>query len=184
MNPRGLLPSLAVSLCAFAPLAHSADAGVQEALDRAAIGNVIAGAMLAYDRKDGQGFSAFFAPDGEMRIEIRPNPVVFRRAALLNMFSEETLPGASTDPRFVFTRSHLKLAVGENWHLVTNSYIKLVGPDKALHWAYWSWVVPAAKAGAPPALTEMGNYRDELVKINGAWFFSKHAVTFGPLKLE
>jgi hypothetical protein len=30
----------------------------------------------------------------------------------------------------------------------------------------------------------MGNYRDELVKINGTWLFSKRAVTFGPLKLE
>lgn len=174
---------IAVGLCAFAPMARSANLA-QEAVDRAEIGNVVAGAMLAYDRKDGEDFSSYFAPDGEMRIEIKPNPVVFKGAALRNMFSEDTLPGVSTDRRFVFTRSHLKLAVGENRHLVTNSYIKLIGPDKALHWAYWSWVLPAEQAGASAAVTEMGNYRDELVKVNGKWLFSKRAITFGPLKPE
>jgi len=173
----------AAGWCAFASTARAAD-WAQEAVDRAEISNVIAGAMLAYDRKDGEDFSSYFAPDGEMRIEIKPNPVVFKGAALRNIFLEDTLPGASTDHRFIFTRSHLKLSVGESRHLVTNSYIKLVGPTKALHWAYWSWVLPAEQAGTPASVTEMGNYRDELVKVNGKWLFSKRAITFGPLKPE
>jgi len=183
MKLAGWLMSLVVAWCASMPSVRAADAAVQEALDRAAIANLIAGAMLAYDRKDGAAFSACFAPDGELRIDVKPNPVVIKRAALANIFSEPPVPSASADRRFVFTRSGLKLAVGENWHLVNNSYIKLVAPDKAMHWAYWSWVVPAEQAGAPPTV-EMGNYRDELVKINGAWLFSKRAVTFGPLKPE
>jgi hypothetical protein len=183
MKFSSLLMHAAASFCVFTSAARAADIA-QEAVDRAEISNVIAGAMLAYDRKDGEDFSSYFAPDGEMRIEIKPDPVVFKAAALRNMFLEETLPGASADPRFVFTRSHLKLAVGESRHLVTNSYIKLVGPTKALHWAYWSWVLPAEQAGMPVSVTEMGNYRDELVKVNGKWLFSKRAITFGPLKPE
>jgi hypothetical protein len=149
MKLASLLMSVAVAWCASAPLTHSADAGVQEALDRAAIANLIAGAMLAYDRKDGKEFSAYFAPDSELRIDIKPNPVVIKRAALPNIFSEAPVPGASTDRRFVFTRSGLKLAVGDNWHLVSNSYIKLVGPDKAMQWAS-GLVVPRTAAHHRP----------------------------------
>jgi hypothetical protein len=154
---------------------------VQEALDAVAINNVLALAMFAYDRQDAVAFLACFAPGGELRIDVKPKPVVLTGAAIGKIFMDsERLPNASADLRFVFTRQGLKLAVGENRHLVTSSYIERIAPDRARHFAYWSWALPGEN-GAPVSITEMGNYRDELVKVDGRWLLSRRVVSFGAL---
>ena len=169
---------------AVAMTAHAAAPSgerVQEALDAVDINNVLALAMFAYDRQDAVAFLACFAPGGEFRIDVKPKPVVFTGAAIGKIFlTSERLQNASTDRRFVFTRQGLKLAEGENRHLVTSSYIERIAPDRARHYAYWSWALPG-NDGAPVSITEMGNYRDELVKIDGRWLISRRVVSFGVL---
>jgi SnoaL-like domain len=155
---------------AVAMTANAAGPGgerVQEALNAVDINNVLALVMFAYDRQDAVAFLAFFAPGGELRIDVKPKPVVLTGAAIGKIFlTGERLQNASADRRFVFTRQGLKLAVGENRHVVTSSHIERVAPDQARHYVYWSWALPGEN-GAPVSNAEMGNYRDELVKVDG-----------------
>jgi hypothetical protein len=137
---------------------------------------IIAGAMLAYDRKDGKN-GAFFAPTARLRIDIKPDPVVIKQRC--PTFSRHLCPAppmivGSFHPQRSEAGGGRELAPGKQQLIKLLARQTCIGPTE----------LSGARRTSRRRRPVMGNYRDELVKINGTWLFSKRAVTFGRLKLE
>lgn len=116
--------------------------------------------IFAIDWRDPEAYAATFAPDGVLnygggqavgREEIAAVIQGLRERELANApEGEETQGGAY------------------NQHFVTNMVIDVAEDGQsATELAYWF-----AVSGAEPRLSSFGHYMDELVKIDGEWFYA------------
>jgi uncharacterized protein (TIGR02246 family) len=133
--------------------------------DRAEIEDLQARYMFALDFKDLDTYASTFTPDGVLDY----GPVVKGRDAIKKAIADM---GKRAADQAAQDTSGLRPAVGR--HNISNIVIKIDG-DKATGRAYWfhySNNTPKRTA----TLDSFGHYEDEMVKIEGKWYFSKRKI--------
>jgi len=133
--------------------------------DRALIEDLQARYMFALDFGDVDKYVETFTPDGILDIgegEIRG------REAIRKIIAGMRRPKEATEKE----SANLRPATGR--HNITNIVIKVEG-NKAKGVAYWFHYGNNNPQRAA-ALDSYGHYVDEMVKINGRWYFSKRRI--------
>jgi len=158
-----LLCGTAVLFLASAVSSRSTQTSYGE--DRAQIEDLQARYMFALDFHDPDTYASTFTPDGVLDY----GPVVKGREAIRKVI--EGMAKNAADQAAKDT-SGLRPAVGR--HNISNIAIKIDG-DKATGRAYWFHYGnnnPKRSAG----LDSFGHYEDEMVKVDGKWYFSKRKI--------
>jgi ketosteroid isomerase-like protein len=158
-----LLCGVAVLILAAAVSSRSTQSSYAE--DRAAIEDLQARYMFALDFKDADTYASTFTEDGVLDY----GPQVKGRDAIKKMVGDMAKRAADQGAK---DTSGLWPSVGR--HNISNIVIKIDG-DKATGRAYWfhySNNTPKRTA----TLDSFGNYEDEMVKVNGKWYFSKRKI--------
>lgn len=159
-----------ISVCAVAVLVLAAATSSRStkssyAEDRAAIEDLQARYMFALDFKDADTYASTFTPDGVLDY----GPQVKGRDAIKKMIGD--MAKRASDDAAKDT-SGMWPSVGR--HNISNIVIKIDG-DHATGRAYWfhySNNTPKRTA----TLDSFGNYEDEMVKVDGQWYFSKRKI--------
>jgi ketosteroid isomerase-like protein len=133
--------------------------------DRAEIEDLQARYMFALDFKDPDTYASTFTPDGVLDY----GPVVKGRDAIKKVIADmgkrtavQPTPGVAGQPPVV------------GRHNISNIVIKIDG-DKAEGRAYWFHYSNRGPKGAG-TLDSFGHYEDEMVKVDGRWYFSKRKI--------
>jgi len=133
--------------------------------DRASIENLQARYMFAFDYGDPEGYAGTFAPDGILDYgggEIKGREAIAKFIADGRKRTEEAR--AKTPPGEL-------PSVGR--HIINNMVIKVEG-DKAQGFAYWTHMTSGANGRG--TVDFFGHYEDQMVKVNGAWFFARRNI--------
>ena len=153
----------AVALATFATAAL-ADGSYAE--DRAQIEDLQARYLFALDFRDAEAYAATFTEDGVL--DYGAGKIVGRKAI------GEMVAGmrATAERQRAEDKSGLRPAAGR--HNISNIVLEVNG-DRASGTAYWFHMGNAnPERGAQ--LNSFGHYEDELVKVNGQWFFTKRKI--------
>ena len=156
----------ATLLCLISISFFTIDAALAEsyAEDRAAIIDLQGRYLFAMDFQDAETYASTFAEDGVLdwaRGEIKGRKAIY-----------EFMSSGTYDPA--------KGAEEGNWpaasrHFITNQVIKVEGNTaKAL--AYWFQATNNTSDRRTMVLGLFGHYEDELVKIDGKWYFKKRTI--------
>jgi hypothetical protein len=132
--------------------------------DRAAIVNLQGRYLFALDFRDAEAYASTFSEDGVInwaRGEIKGRKAI-----------HDFLSSGIYDPT--------KTAEEGRWpaasrHFVTNQVIKVEG-NKAKAVTYWFQATNNTADRRTMVLGLFGHYEDELVKIDGQWFFKKRVI--------
>lgn len=145
-------------------------AGDSYAEDRAAIIDVQNRYVLAMDYFDADGYAAVFTEDGVLdwsRGEVKGRAAIreFMASGTYDLRKLNFVPAETPD--------------GREWpstvrHLVTNQVIEIDG-DSARAISYWMNYSNNADRRKIEWLS-FGSWDDEFVKIDGQWFFKRHAI--------
>jgi hypothetical protein len=154
-----LLFSVVITLFAITPA--SADSYAE---DRAAIVNLQGRYLFALDFRDAEAYASTFSEDGVIhwaRGEIKGRKAI-----------RDFLSSGIYDPT--------KNAEEGKWpaasrHFITNQVIKVEG-NRAKAVTYWFQATNNTADRRTMVLGLFGHYEDELVKIDGQWFFKKRVI--------
>ena len=156
-----LLTCLAAGLCACGSHPQS---GSSYAQDRAEIINLQGRYLFAMDFHDAKTYASTFAEDGVInwaRGEIRGRDNIYKFMA-----SGTYDPTSGAEPGKWPAASR---------HFITNQVIKVNGTHaRAL--TYWFQATNPGADRRTMVLGLFGNYDDELVKIDGHWYFKKRTI--------
>jgi SnoaL-like domain len=136
--------------------------------DRAAIEDLQARYMFALDFKDADTYASTFTPDGVLDY----GPQVKGREAIKKVVADMAKRAADQAAAAANAAPDMWPSVGR--HNISNIVIKIDG-DHATGRAYWfhySNNTPKRTA----QLDSFGNYEDEMVKVDGKWYFSKRKI--------
>lgn len=162
-------------LSAAAANAQSIAERLQAMEDYIAIEQLLMRYAIAFNTGDADAYVGTFAPDGELQLlreeGLEPFAGPFNRDALRKRWFPNH-PGPGT-PRPEFRR------FGAMRHVTTNPLIVVDG-DTATVEAIFMEVIsngPNLPQGSnPPTIYAMGRYMDDLVKIDGQWYFQRRTV--------
>jgi hypothetical protein len=168
----GAASALALVLAACGPTQDSAAADSAPAAaapaassyadDRAAILDLQGRYMFALDWRNEEAYAATFAPDGEMdsaAVTGKGRDAI--KQEILDMEAREAKRSEET-----------KKPVPRMRHNITNVALDING-DRAHGRAYWT---SYTNANGKPELNGYGHYEDELIKIDGKWYFVKRKI--------
>ena len=168
----GAASALAFALTACSPAQNSAaadpaaapaaPAASSYADDRAAIQDLQARYMFALDWRNEEAYAATFAPDGEMdsaAVTGKGRDAI--KQEILDMKAREAKRSEET-----------KKPVPRMRHNITNMALDING-DRAHGRAYWT---SYTNANGKPEINGYGHYEDELIKIDGKWYFVKRKI--------
>jgi hypothetical protein len=158
-----LLCSIAVLLLAGS-IPSRATQNSSYAEDRAEIEDLQARYMFALDFHDPDTYASTFTEDGVLDY----GPVVKGRDAIKKVIADMGKRVAAQAPE----AAGQPPLVGR--HNISNIVIKVEG-DKAEGRAYWFHYSNRGPKGAG-TLDSFGHYEDEMVKVNGQWYFSKRKI--------
>ena len=134
--------------------------------DRAKIENLQARYMFAFDWRDATTYASCFTPNGVLEygggVEKGRDAI---RAMINRTKRREAEQLAKEQPGIRPWRMR---------HSITNIVLKIDG-DKAVGRAYWT-EFENKKPDRHAEIGAYGHYEDELVKIDGEWFFSKRVI--------
>jgi uncharacterized protein (TIGR02246 family) len=151
----------------IAGTAFAADADVlREAKDRAEIEQLMWRYVRALDSFDAEAYASVYTEDGQFSAG---GNATKGREALHNMVA-----GLKQGRE---TRAAAGETVAPLYHMITNSYIEFVGPDRARLHSYWLTMAGGMGQGSPPSVLAAGRGIDELVRVNGAWLIQSRDVT-------
>lgn len=168
-------------LCAVAAAAVPAHAQMSEQRlqaieDYIAIEQLLMRYAVAFNTDDADAYVGTFAPDGELQLirqegeEPFAGPFKGRDALRSQWFPDH--PGPNT-PRPEFRR------FGAMRHVTTNPLIEVDGDTATVEAIFMEVVSNGANippGSNPPTIWAMGRYMDDLVKIDGQWYFSRRTV--------
>jgi len=155
------------AMVALAPLAASAEgqppptAQLQYLIDRAGVEDLLGRYAKAVDFGTSEEYAALFTEDAVLHMQGKD---FVGRAAIQKMISpaiDEPPPGAPP-------RRHLR-------HILSNILIDLA-PDGQSAKVYESWATISKVPDGGPIMGAIGHYSDEVVKVNGKWFFAKRVI--------
>ncbi len=133
--------------------------------DRALIEDLQARYMFALDFKDADTYASTFTQDGVLDY----GPAVRGREAIRKLIADM---GKRDQDRAAQDGSGRRPAVGR--HNISNIVIKIDG-NKAVGRAYW-FHYGNNNPTRTATLDSFGHYEDEMVKVDGKWFFSKRKI--------
>lgn len=147
---------------AAAAPAAAASAAASFAEDRALIEDLQGRYMFALDWRNEEAYAATFAPDGEMdsaAVTGKGRDAI--RQEIVDMKAREAKRAEETGKPVPRMR-----------HNITNVALDIDG-DRAHGRAYWT---SYTNANGKPELNGYGHYEDELIKIDGKWYFVKRKI--------
>ena len=130
--------------------------------DRAEIEDLQGRYMFALDFHDADAYASTFTEDGMLDY----GPQVKGREAIRKLIADMGKRAADEAAK---DTSGLRPAVGR--HNISNIVIKIDG-NKAVGRAYW-FHYGNNNPKRTAALDSFGNYEDEMVKVDGKWYFTK-----------
>lgn len=133
--------------------------------DRALIEDLQARYLFAFDFGDPEGYANTFAPDGVLNFDW--GDIVGREAiaGFIEDDRESTLQARANTPEGERPR------VGR--HIISNIVVSVNG-DTARGVAYWTHMTSDSTGYG--TVDFFGHYEDEMVKIDGQWYFSRRHV--------
>ena len=148
-------------------LANVSAAGASYAEDRAQIEDLQARYLFALDFHDPQLYASTFTPDGILDYG---EGDVKGREAIIKVSSG--MPGNRPAPPPAAGQPELRPAAGR--HQIMNIVIKVNG-NKAVSRSAW-FHVGNDNPQRSNTIGGFGHYEDDLVKVNGQWFFTKRKI--------
>ena len=145
----------------------SAAAGASYGEDRAQIEDLQARYLFALDFHDPKLYASTFTPDGVLDYG---EGDVRGREAIIKVIAG--MPGNRPAPAAADGQPTLRPAAGR--HQITNIVIKITG-NRAVGRSSW-FHVGNDNPQRSNTIGGFGHYEDELVKVNGQWFFSKRKI--------
>ena len=142
-------------------------AGTSYGEDRAQIEDLQARYLFALDFHDPNLYASTFTPDGILDYG---EGDVKGRAAIVDVISR--MPGNRPAPPPDPDKPALRPAAGR--HQITNIVIKVAG-NRAVSRSAW-FHIGNDNPERRNTIGGFGHYEDELVKVNGQWFFSKRKI--------
>jgi 3-phenylpropionate/cinnamic acid dioxygenase small subunit len=145
-----------------ASAAPAAPAASSFAEDRALIEDLQGRYMFALDWRNEDAYAATFAPDGEMdsaAVTGKGRDAI--RQEIIDMKAREAKRAQETGKPVPRMR-----------HNITNVALDVDG-DRAHGRAYWT---SYTNANGKPELNGYGHYEDEMIKIDGKWYFVKRKI--------
>lgn len=145
---------------AAAPAAAAPAASYAE--DRALIEDLQGRYMFALDWRNEEAYAATFAPDGEMdsaAVTGKGRDAIAQE--IIDMKAREAKRAEETGKPVPRMR-----------HNITNVALDIDG-DRAHGRAYWT---SYTNANGKPELNGYGHYEDEMIKIDGKWYFVKRKI--------
>jgi len=133
--------------------------------DRAEIEDLQARYMFALDFKDADTYASTFTEDGVLDY----GPQVKGRDAIRKMINDM---GKRAADQAAQDTSGLRPAAAR--HNISNIVVKIDG-NKAVGRAYW-FHYSNNNPQRTGALDSFGHYEDEMVKVDGKWYFSKRKI--------
>ena len=167
---------LGLALISLPLQAQVSEQRLQAIEDYIAIEQLLVRYAIALNTEDADAYVNTFAPDGELRL-IRQEgeapfagPFTGRDALRKQWFPGHPGPGA---PRPELRR------FGAMRHVTTNPLIQVRGNTATVDAIFMEVVSngPNIPPGSkPPTIWAMGRYMDELVKLDGRWYFKRRTV--------
>jgi hypothetical protein len=171
----------ASTLCLLLALSQSASAqSITDRLeaieDYIKIEQLLMRYAIAFNTEDADGYVGTFAPDGELRLirqegeEPFAGPFKGHDALRAQWFPDHPGPGT---PLPEFRR------FGAMRHVTTNPLIQVDGDTATVELIFIEVVSNGENippGSNPPTIWAMGRYMDDLVKIDGEWYFQRRTV--------
>ena len=171
----------ASTLCLLLALSQSASAqSITDRLeaieDYIKIEQLLMRYAIAFNTEDADGYVGTFAPDGELRLirqegeEPFAGPFKGHDALRAQWFPDHPGPGT---PLPEFRR------FGAMRHVTTNPLIQVDGDTATVELIFIEVVSNGENippGSNPPTIWAMGRYMDDLVKIDGQWYFKRRTV--------
>jgi len=171
----------ASTLCLLLALSQSASAqSITDRLeaieDYIKIEQLLMRYAIAFNTEDADGYVGTFAPDGELRLirqegeEPFAGPFKGHDALRAQWFPDHPGPGT---PLPEFRR------FGAMRHVTTNPLIQVDGDTATVELIFIEVVSNGENippGNNPPTIWAMGRYMDDLVKIDGEWYFQRRTV--------
>ena len=132
--------------------------------DRAAIMDLQGRYLFALDFKDAETYASTFTEDGIInwaRGEIKGRKAIY-----------EFIASGTYNPTSSAEKGEWPAA---SRHFITNQVIKVEG-NTAKAFSYWFQATNNTADRRTMVLGLFGHYEDELIKINGQWYFKKRAI--------
>ena len=145
----------------------SSAAGTSYGEDRAQIEDLQARYLFALDFHDPNLYASTFTPDGVLDYgegDVRGREAIIK--VIAGMPGNRPAPGADGD------KPALRPAAGR--HQIANIVLKITG-DKAVGRSSW-FHIGNDNPQRSNTIGGFGHYEDDLVKVNGQWFFSKRKI--------
>ena len=171
----------ASTLCLLLALSQSASAqSITDRLeaieDYIKIEQLLMRYAIAFNTEDADGYVGTFAPDGELRLirqegeEPFAGPFKGHDALRAQWFPDHPGPGT---PLPEFRR------IGAMRHVTINPLIQVDGDTATVELIFIEVVSNGENippGSNPPTIWAMGRYMDDLVKIDGEWYFQRRTV--------
>jgi hypothetical protein len=171
----------ASTLCLLLALSQSASAqSITDRLeaieDYIKIEQLLMRYAIAFNTEDADGYVGTFAPDGELRLirqegeEPFAGPFKGHDALRAQWFPDHPGPGT---PLPEFRR------FGAMRHVTTNPLIQVDGDTATVELIFIEVVSNGENippGSNPPTIWAMGRYMDDLVKIDGEWYFQRRTI--------
>ena len=141
---------------------------VQEMKDHADIEGLMWRYARALDTFNAEAYASVYTPDGQFGT----GPTATKGTAAL----KKMIDGLKTTRAEREKNGETQPAM---YHIETNTYIELLGKDRARHHSYWMTVFGAVGRGGQPRVAAAGHGVDDLVKVNGKWLIQTRNVTPG-----
>lgn len=157
-------------------VAQSTEERLQAMEDYIAIEQLLMRYAIAFNTEDADSYVDTFAPDGELQLlrqegeEPFAGPFKGREALRRQWFPDHPGPGTPSPEFRRFSAMR---------HVTTNSLIEVNGDTATVEAIFMEMVSNGANippGSNPPTLWAMGRYMDELVKIDGQWYFQRRTV--------
>jgi uncharacterized protein (TIGR02246 family) len=140
---------------------------VQQMKDREAIEALMWKYARALDTFNADVYASVYTADGQFGAGANATKGTAALKKMIDDLKTNRAERAKTEPQPAM------------YHMEMNTYIELLGKDRARHHSYWQTVFAPTGRGAQPRVAAAGNAVDDLVKVNGKWLIQTRNVTPG-----